>query len=177
MVPWGTVCERSLPGICGLGEYHTITKGGSGGYGQKHGPYHQHSPYPPKINGYLWHCGVIQGTHANFYKVTQSNHKKVPSFAMRLEGTLNQIRLQCPRWITDQEVQHCPKDCLFHRVCKHIRLDTIPLQQSWDHLFPTHDCCSQGGEWKWWSLCQGEGQVSSDHWTCSGHYRVGKPDS
>ena len=27
----------------------------------------------------------------NFYKVTQSNHKKVPSFAMRLEGTLNQI--------------------------------------------------------------------------------------
>ena len=29
----------------------------------------------------------------NFYKVTQSNHEKVPSFAMKLEGTLNQIRL------------------------------------------------------------------------------------
>ena len=25
----------------------------------------------------------------NFYKVTQSNHEKVPSFATRLEGTLN----------------------------------------------------------------------------------------
>ena len=37
----------------------------------------------------------------NFYKVTQSNHEKVPSFATRLEGTLNQIRLQCPRRITD----------------------------------------------------------------------------
>ena len=37
----------------------------------------------------------------NFYKVTQSNHKKVPSFTTRLEGTLNQIRLQCPRMITD----------------------------------------------------------------------------
>ena len=37
----------------------------------------------------------------NFYKITQSNHEKVPSFAMRLEGTLNQIRLQCPRRITD----------------------------------------------------------------------------
>ena len=37
----------------------------------------------------------------NVYKVTQGNHKKVPSFAMRLEGTLNQIRLQCPRRITD----------------------------------------------------------------------------
>ena len=33
----------------------------------------------------------------NFYKVTQGNHEKVPSFATRLEGTLNQIRLQYPR--------------------------------------------------------------------------------
>ena len=29
----------------------------------------------------------------NFYKVTQGNNEKVPSFAMRLKGTLNQIRL------------------------------------------------------------------------------------
>ena len=35
----------------------------------------------------------------NFYKVVQGNHEKVPSFAKRLEGTLNQIRLQCPSWI------------------------------------------------------------------------------
>ena len=32
----------------------------------------------------------------NFYKVSQGSSKKVPSFAMRLEGTLNQIQLQCP---------------------------------------------------------------------------------
>ena len=32
----------------------------------------------------------------NFYKVTQSNHERIPSFGMRLEGTLNQIRLQYP---------------------------------------------------------------------------------
>ena len=37
----------------------------------------------------------------NFYKATQSNHEKVPSFATRLEGTLNQIRLHCPGRITD----------------------------------------------------------------------------
>ena len=50
---------------------------------------------------------VIVGTVAsfdilmqNFYKVTQGNHKKVSSFTKRLEGTLNQIRLQCPRRIT-----------------------------------------------------------------------------
>ena len=57
----------------------------------------------------------------HFCKVTQSNHKKVPSFAMRLEGTLNQIRLQCPGRITDQELQQHLKDHLFQRVCKHIR--------------------------------------------------------
>ena len=36
----------------------------------------------------------------NFYKVMQGNNEKVPSFAMRLEGTLNQIRLQSP-WEND----------------------------------------------------------------------------
>ena len=51
----------------------------------------------------LQKLGVIFGTVAsfdvlmqNFYKVTQDNHKKILSFTMRLEGTLNQIRLQCP---------------------------------------------------------------------------------
>ena len=57
----------------------------------------------------------------NFYKVTQGNHVKVPSFAMRLEGTLNQIRLKCPRQIANHEVSWHLKDGLFHRVCKHIR--------------------------------------------------------
>ena len=44
----------------------------------------------------LWKHFIIFGTVAsfdvlmqNFYKVTQGNNKKVPSFAMRLEGTLN----------------------------------------------------------------------------------------
>ena len=71
---------------------------------------------------------VIFGTVAsfdllmqNFYKVTQGNHEKVPSFAMRLEGTLNQIRLQCPGRITDPEVQQHLKDHPFHGVNKHIR--------------------------------------------------------
>ena len=39
----------------------------------------------------------------NFYKVTQGNHEKVPPFATRLEGTLNQIQLKCPRRIVDHE--------------------------------------------------------------------------
>ena len=70
---------------------------------------------------------VIFGTVAsfnvlmqNFYKVTQSSHDKVPSFATRVEGTLNQIMLQCPRRIIDWKVQQHLKDHLFPGVCKHI---------------------------------------------------------
>ena len=46
----------------------------------------------------------------NFYKVTQGNHEKVPSFATRLEGTLNQIQLKCPGRIADCEVACHLKD-------------------------------------------------------------------
>ena len=46
----------------------------------------------------------------NFYKVTQGNHEKVPSFITRLEGTLNQIRLECPRRIADHKVMCHLKD-------------------------------------------------------------------
>ena len=74
---------------------------------------------------------VIFGTVAlfddlmqNFYKVMQGKHEKVPAFATRLGGTFNQIRLQCPGRITDQEVQQYLKEHLFHGICKHIR-DTI----------------------------------------------------
>ena len=56
----------------------------------------------------------------NVYKVTQGNNKKVPSFTTRLKGTLNQIRLQCPRRMTELRVQQHLKDCIFHRVHKHI---------------------------------------------------------
>ena len=56
----------------------------------------------------------------NFYKVTQGNNEKVPSFAMWLEGNLNQIQLQCPGRMTVLEAQQHLKDCLFHGVCKHI---------------------------------------------------------
>ena len=37
----------------------------------------------------------------NICKVMQGYHEKVLSFAMRLEGTLNQVRFQCPGRITD----------------------------------------------------------------------------
>ena len=69
----------------------------------------------------LQKLAVIFGTLAsfdvlmqNFYKVTQNNHEKIPSFTTRLEGTLNQI--QYPRMIMDQEVQQHFKDHLCHRV-------------------------------------------------------------
>ena len=50
----------------------------------------------------------------NFYKISQGN-EKVPSFATRLEGTLNQIRIKCPGRIANHEVPGHLKDQLFHR--------------------------------------------------------------
>ena len=63
------------------------------------------------VSDILKNLSVIFGTMAsfdvlmqNFYKITQGNRKKLPLFAMRLEGTLNQIRLRCPGQITNCEV-------------------------------------------------------------------------
>ena len=56
----------------------------------------------------------------NFYTMSQENSEKVPSFATRLEGALNQIQLQCPGRMTDLEPQQYLRDCLFHGVRKHI---------------------------------------------------------
>ena len=57
----------------------------------------------------------------NFYKIIQGNSEKVPSFATRLEGTLNQIRLRCPGQIADHEVPWHLKEWLFHGVRKRMR--------------------------------------------------------
>ena len=63
------------------------------------------------VSDILQKLTVIFGTVAsfdvlmqNFYNMTQRNHEKVPSFTTRLQGTLNQIRLMCPRQIADCEV-------------------------------------------------------------------------
>ena len=45
----------------------------------------------------------------NFYKISQGN-ENVPSFATRLEGTLNQIRIKCPSRIANHEVPGHLKD-------------------------------------------------------------------
>ena len=57
----------------------------------------------------------------NFYKVTQGNHEKVPSFTTRLEGTLYQIRLKFPGWIAVCKMTWHLKNWLFHGVHKNIR--------------------------------------------------------
>ena len=56
----------------------------------------------------------------NFYKVSQGNSEKVPLFATRLEGILNQIQLQCSGSMNDLEAQQYLRDHLFHGIRKHI---------------------------------------------------------
>ena len=45
----------------------------------------------------------------------------MPSFVTKLEGTLNQIQIQCPGRIADCKVHRHLKDRLFHVVKKHVR--------------------------------------------------------
>ena len=81
-----------------------------------------------RVSKILEKLSVIFGTVAsfdvlmqNFYKITQGGNEKVPSFAMRLGGTLNQIRIRCPGQIMDCEVPWHLKEQLFHGVRKQVR--------------------------------------------------------
>ena len=57
-----------------------------------------------KLSVIFWMVASFDVLRQNFYKITQGGSKKVPSFVTRLEGTLNQIRIRCPRQIADHEV-------------------------------------------------------------------------
>ena len=77
------------------------------------------------FNYNLWKLSVIFDTMASFdvlmpkfYKVSQGNNEKVPSFCNILEGTLKQIHFQCPWKMMDQEAQQHLQDCMFNGVKK-----------------------------------------------------------
>ena len=105
MVPHGTVCKDHYPeSVIRESIIHSL-KGAVADMARFMGPTTSIAHIHQKLTvifGTVVSCDVLM---QNFYKVTQSNHDKVPSFATRLEGTLNQIQLQCPGRITDQEVQ------------------------------------------------------------------------
>ena len=104
MEPQGSLHKGPLPGVSGLRKYHEVSQRGSGRYGSVHGPYCQCFQYfgkPLVIFGTVASFNVLM---QNFYKIMQGNSEKVPLFATRLEGILNQIRLRCPGQITDHEV-------------------------------------------------------------------------
>ena len=120
MVPQGPVCQRPLPESVVWESIVQSLKGAVADMACYMGP-------TASVRGILQKLMVIFGMVAlfdvlmqNFYKVTQGNNEKVPSFATRLEGTFNQIQLKCPGRIADHEVACHLKDQLFHGVCKHI---------------------------------------------------------
>ena len=96
-------------------------KGDSSRHGSVHGPYCQCLRYFEKLSVIFGTVASFDMLMQNFHKITQGSSKKVPSFATRLEGTLNQIRLRCPRQIANHEVPWHLKEQLFHRVRKHVR--------------------------------------------------------
>ena len=121
MVSQSPGCKGPLPGIGGLGKHSEFPEGSSADMARYMGPTASVSNILQKLTTILGMVTSFDILMQNFYKVMQGNHKKVPSFATRLEGTLNQIQLKCCRHIADCEVPWHPKDCLFHGVWKHIR--------------------------------------------------------
>ena len=64
----------------------------------------------------------------NFYKVSQGSNENFPSFAVRLDMSLNQIQFKCPGRMTDLEAEQHFRDHLFHGVRKHIPNCPVPIQ-------------------------------------------------
>ena len=111
----------------------------------------------------------------NFYKVTQGNNKKVPSFAMWLEGTLNQIQLQCPGRMMDLEAKHPLKDHHFHGLCKHIYDSAWYLYSTpWYLILTSHECHLEGREQEWGNPKKDEGWGHSDNWPREGTAKLGQ---
>ena len=115
------MCERPLPRVGGPGEYCEVPQRSSSIYG----PWYMSatanvSNILQKLS-HFQNSSIIQCTHAKFLQSDSRKPWKSASFTLRLEGTLNQIRLKCPRWIANCEVSWHLKDWLFHGVCKHIR--------------------------------------------------------
>ena len=113
--------KRPLPRVGGSGEHHEISQGGSSRHGMVIGPYCWCLQYFRKTFSYFGTIASFNVLMQNFYKITQRSSKKVPSFATRLEGTLNHIRLRCPGQIANCEVPWHLKEQLFHGVRKHAR--------------------------------------------------------
>ena len=120
----GTVCERTTTQSqwSQKAYIHSLKGPAVADMARYMGPIISMAHILQKLTIIFWHSSIIRHVlMQNFYKVTQNNHEKLPSFATRLEGTLNQIWLQYPGRIMDQEVQQHLKDHLFHGVQKHIR--------------------------------------------------------
>ena len=101
----------------------------------------------------------------SFYKVTQDNNEKVPSFTMRLEGTLNQTAIQCPSRMMDLEIQQHLKDYLFHKVCKLIcdsvwYLYSTPRASCSQLMVTAHKAESKNGEI--WNMVRARATVTTE---------------
>ena len=112
MVPQGTVCQRPLSGV-GCLVWESIVqslKGAVADMAWYIGPTASVREILQKLMVIFETVASFDVLMQNFYKVTQGNNEKVPSFTTRLEGTLNQIQLKCPGENVDCEVACHLKD-------------------------------------------------------------------
>ena len=100
MEPQGAMYKGPLSRVGGQGDIMQSLKGAAADMAHYMGP-------TAGVSKILVKLSVIFGTVAsfnvlmqNFYKISQGN-EKVPSFVTKLEGTLNQIQIQCPSRIAN----------------------------------------------------------------------------
>ena len=73
-------CVRPLSRVSGQGGHSSVSQRGSGRYGLVHGPYCQCQGNSSKIMVNFGMVASFDVLMQNFYKVTQCNHEKVPSW-------------------------------------------------------------------------------------------------
>ena len=121
MEPWGSVHKGSLPRVGGSRKHNEVSQKAVADMAWYMDPTASVSNILDKLTVIFRTVASFDVLMQNFYKITQENNEKVPSFTTRLEGTLNQIRLRCPGQITDCDVPWHLKKWLFHGVHKYVR--------------------------------------------------------
>ena len=101
MVSQGTVCKNHYPESVVSESIVCSLKWAAADMARYMGPTASVAHIPQNLMILFGTVSLFDVLKQTFYKVPQSNHEKDPSFATRLEGTLNQIWLLCPGRIMD----------------------------------------------------------------------------
>ena len=79
-----------------------------------------------------------------FYGVHMEKNEKVQGYAMRMEGSLNQIQVEFPGMISDSEAEIKLRDRLFYRVLKTLRDSIWYMYDNLTNFYAIISCSQEG---------------------------------